>query len=99
MSGRVPLFHTGDGGVRNRELTSLHCAGAEETCLHHTLIEALPPQNGDCTEPVGAPCDLETYRCPRPVLFKEVAEQCLFASEDQVRVRGSTRPACSAIVR
>jgi hypothetical protein len=43
MSGSFPLFHAGDGGVRTRELTSLRCAGADDTCLHHTRMEALSP--------------------------------------------------------
>jgi hypothetical protein len=36
------------------------------------------------------PCGLETYLCPRAVLFLEVAERGAFAREDQVRGRGST---------
>jgi hypothetical protein len=50
-------------------------------------------------ETVLRSCDLETYWCPPTVLVKEVAEQGLFARECQVRVRGSTCPAYSAIVR
>jgi len=43
VSGRFLLFHVGDGGVWNRELTSFRCAGAEDTWLHYTRIEALSP--------------------------------------------------------
>jgi hypothetical protein len=57
------------------------------------------PQEGDGTAPVAALCDRETSRCPQTVLCTEVAEQCRFAREFQVRVRGRPRPVCSAIVR
>ena len=56
------------------ELTSFPYAGANETCLHQTLIEVLSPRGGDGTEPVHSSGDLETYRCPPTVLVKEVAE-------------------------
>jgi hypothetical protein len=36
-------------------------------------------------------CGLETYRYPHTVLCKAAAERLSFASEVQVRVRGSTR--------
>src|SRR5262245_55881485 len=37
-------------------------------------------------------CALETYLCPHAVLCKRGAEHMVFASEVQVRERGSTRP-------
>jgi hypothetical protein len=37
-------------------------------------------------------CGLETYLSPHTVLCKGLAEQLVFASELQVRARGSTRP-------
>ena len=70
----IHFFHTDDAAIWNDELASFPCAGADDTCLHHTRIEVLSPRGGDCTEPVLALCDLETYRCPRTVLVKEVAE-------------------------
>src|SRR5262245_22457699 len=39
----------------------------------------------------GSLYSLETFLCPHAVLLKGVAEQGLFASECQARVRGSTR--------
>src|SRR5919106_803788 len=40
---------------------------------------------------LGGLDDLETYRCPRTVLCKGVAERVPFASSSQARGRGSTR--------
>ncbi len=78
----------------------LHCAvqvQRKRACTTHVL-RLYRPQDGDSTESVVALCDLETSQGPHTALFNEVAEQCLFASESQVRGRGSTRPAGPAIV-
>jgi hypothetical protein len=43
-------------------------------------------------------CGLEIILYPQTVLFKRVAERVPFASESQVRERGSTREPLTAIV-
>ena len=59
-----------------RELTSFPRAGADDTCLHQTLIEALSPSKRRLQrDHEDIPCGLETYQCPRTVLVKEVAER------------------------
>jgi hypothetical protein len=81
LNGIGSVFYAGDAGVWKRELTSFLCTGADETCLHQILIEVLSRlQGGDCTRPLVALCDLETYWCPRTVLFKEGAERFPLAS-------------------
>ena len=77
-----------------RALTSLPLTGADRTWLHQTLIEALSPWRQRVQRDVWGTLDgRETSLCPPTVLCKEQAEQLLFASEVQVRVRGSTRHA------
>jgi hypothetical protein len=74
VSGIFPLFGPGEAGVWSRGLTSFLCADAAETCLHQTLIEVRSPLKRRLHRVIASLCDLETYRRPHTVLFKEVAE-------------------------
>jgi hypothetical protein len=65
-----------DAAVWNGELASFPCAGADDACLHQTLIEAPSPSKRRLQRDHGdVPCGLETYQCPHTVLFKGVAER------------------------
>jgi phosphatidylserine/phosphatidylglycerophosphate/cardiolipin synthase-like enzyme len=65
------MYGPSEADIQARELTSFPGAGADDTCLHQTLIEALSPERGrPQRERRVTLCGLETYQCPRTVLDK-----------------------------
>jgi hypothetical protein len=98
VSGILATFYADDAGIRDSADLISH-AGADETCLHHTRLEARSPARVAIAEhPSGMLGGLETSPCPHTVLVKEVAGRLPSARECQVRVRGSTRRRGSIIV-
>jgi hypothetical protein len=64
------FFSANNAGAQERVLTWFLYAGAHQTWLHQTLIEVLPPlQRRLQRDADDLCCDLETYRCPHPVLL------------------------------
>jgi hypothetical protein len=99
LSGFLLFFRfPGSGAASSRccVLTGFPGTGANQTWLHHTLLEVQAPLAWRVQSPVGVIlCDLAIMLCPHTVLLTRPAEHVALASEWQARGRGSPRTPCA----